>query len=58
MYKVLHQYPVACNRISLRKDEIDPYGITALVIKAVLIAIAGPTTNKNLLGSIWKKFFL
>jgi hypothetical protein len=41
---------VACNMISLPKDEIDPQGITALVIKAVVIAIAGPVKNKSDLG--------
>jgi hypothetical protein len=39
---------VACNMISLPKDEIDPQGITALVIKAVVIAIAGPVKKSGL----------
>jgi hypothetical protein len=33
---------VVLQMMSLPKDEIYPQGITALVIKAVLIAIAGP----------------
>ena len=42
---------VACNKISLpNKCSLSPQGITALVISAVLIAIAGPTKNKNLFG--------
>jgi hypothetical protein len=46
---------VACNMISLPKDEIDPQGIT-VVIKAV-IAIAGPVKKKSGLGIRFKFFF-
>ena len=33
-----------------KRCNLSPHGITALVINAVLIAIAGPTKNKNLFG--------
>jgi hypothetical protein len=39
---------VACNMISPKK--MKPQGITALVIKAVVIAIAGPVKKKSGLG--------
>jgi low affinity Fe/Cu permease len=44
--KVATSMSVACNMISLPKSI--PQGITALVIKAVVIAIAGPVKKSGL----------
>ena len=49
MYNNALSVSVAC-KITVRPkiSNLSPQGITALVINAVLIAIAGPTKNRNL----------